>query len=242
MPRLFLVELFSGTGSVGDAAAERYSEDFEFRRHSVDIHPKYNPTTAVDLLQWDYQPALRAFLAERTAQDLVLVWMSPPCTHYSVARTTAKTPRDLEGSDALVERALEIMRWVQPDVWFLENPVGLLRRRPVMAPLESCLHICSYCRYGKSFRKHTCIWTNVDDVALMKCSTKTPCDHFREHRKHATTAQGGPNANKTPGSSSAEAAYPIPAPLVHQLFGRAIEVWEEQALLRWGQSVRAAAA
>ena len=84
-------------------------------KHSVDIHPKYNPTTATDLLTWDYQPPLKKFLSERTAHDLVLVWMSPPCTMYSVARTKAKTPRDLVGSDALVLKALAIKDWVRPN-------------------------------------------------------------------------------------------------------------------------------
>jgi site-specific DNA-cytosine methylase len=228
MASLFLVELFSGSGSVGRAVQEHYADDFEIKRHSVDIHPKYNPTTATDLLTWDYQPALKEFLAERTAQDLVVVWMSPPCTMYSVARTTAKTPRDLEGSDALVLKALEIMRWTKPNFWYLENPVGMLRGRPIMASLEPFLHICSYCRYGKAFRKNTCIWTNAK-VDLHRCSVKTPCDHYRATHKHPATAQG----------CNPESVYPIPAPLVHQLFDAAVAEWEDEALLRWGRSARA---
>jgi hypothetical protein len=156
---------------------------------------------------------------------------------YSMARTTAKTPRDLEGSDALVERALEIKAWVKPNVWFFENPVGLLRGRSIMAPLGPYLHICSYCHYGKRFRKNTCLWTNVNDVALKECSMKTPCEAYRLNKKHAATAQCGPSKDGTKGSGSAEAAYPIPAPLVHQLFDAAIAEWEEEALLRWGRSV-----
>ena len=241
MTKLFLVELFSGTGSVGHAVQERYGDDFEIRRHSVDVHPGYNPTTAVDLLTWDYKPALQGFLGGRSAHDLVVVWMSPPCTHYSVARTKAKIPRQLDWSDGLVLKALEIMRWVNPTFWFMENPVGMLMHRPIMAHLEPYLHICSYCRYGKPFRKNTCIWHNVNDIVLHRCCKATPCDYFREHRRHAVSAQSGPGRNKTPGTSTAEAVYPIPAPLVHQLFDAAVSEWEENALVRWGRSVRSTA-
>ena len=38
--------------------------------------------------------------------DLILA--SPPCTQYSCARTTARTPRDLAGSDAMVGHVLDL--------------------------------------------------------------------------------------------------------------------------------------
>jgi hypothetical protein len=222
MDRLFLLELFSGTGSVGDAARERYGDSL--RRYSTDINPKYSPTTAVNLLEWDYKPALDAFLAERTEDDFLVVWMSPPCTQYSIARSKAKTPRDLEGADALVQRALEIKDYVRPDAWFLENPHGdarsALRLRPLMQPLEQYRHMCCYCHYGKQFRKRTDIWTDVPTVALKTCSKATPCPHVA-NRRHPMTAQSGPSATAR-GSGSAEAAYPIPPQLVEYLLAEAL--------------------
>jgi hypothetical protein len=221
MGRLFLVELFSGTGSVGDAAAQLYGDSL--LRYSTDINPKYNPTTAVSLLEWDYKPALDAFLATRTLADCVVVWMSPPCTQYSIARSKAKTPRDLEGADALVRRALEIKDYVRPDAWFLENPHGdarsALRLRPLMQPLEPYRHMCCYCHYGKQFRKRTDIWTDAP-VALHICSKATPCPHVAAGR-HPMTAQSGPSATAR-GSGSAEAAYPIPQQLVEYLLAQAL--------------------
>jgi hypothetical protein len=217
---IYLVELFSGTGSVGDAAQELYGDSLQ--RYSTDINPKYNPTTAIDLLQWDYKPALEAFLAKRTPEDCVIVWMSPPCTQYSIARSRAKTPRDLEGADALVARALEIKDYVKPNAWFLENPHGdarsALRLRPIMQPLEEHRHLCTYCHYGKQFRKRTDIWTDVPGVALKSCSKGTPCPHVASTKKHKhpVTAQSGPSAGAL-GCGSAEAAYPIPFLLVKYL-------------------------
>ena len=58
-----------------------------------------------------------------------IVWASPPCTHYSVARTCASTPRDIEGSNALVKRTLDIINYLKPKAWFMENPkTGLLKQ------------------------------------------------------------------------------------------------------------------
>ena len=65
-----------------------------------------------------------------------MVWASPVCTHYSRARTTAKTPRDLVWADSLVLRALEIIEYFKPRYWFIESPQkGLLKTRPLMLDL-----------------------------------------------------------------------------------------------------------
>ncbi len=53
---------------------------------------------------------------------------APTCTQFSLARTTAKTPRDLRGGMALVKRCLEII-WEARfagtlHFWALENPMG----------------------------------------------------------------------------------------------------------------------
>ena len=79
-----LLELFSGTGSVGKVFREA-----GWRVTSVDCESKFNPTICWDVL------GLEPRLVEGRVD---LIWASPPCTHYSIARTTAKTPRDLEGS------------------------------------------------------------------------------------------------------------------------------------------------
>ena len=102
-----LLELFSGTGSVGRSFRSRGWEVF-----SVDIDADTNPTLVANVLdlQLDALPP-----------RVNCIWASPPCTHYSRARTKAKTPRDLEGSDALVRKVLNITdRYGVP--WFMENP------------------------------------------------------------------------------------------------------------------------
>ena len=38
-------------------------------------------------------------------------WASPLCTRYSMARTTAKSPRDLEDSDKFVQKVLDLAEY-----------------------------------------------------------------------------------------------------------------------------------
>ncbi len=44
----------------------------------------------------------------------------PTCTEYS--RVLTMRPRQLDDADALVRRALEIIEYLQPRMWVLENP------------------------------------------------------------------------------------------------------------------------
>ena len=106
-----LLELFSGTGSIGRAFQARGWDVF-----SVDIDKSSNPTLVADVLS--LQP-------DQLPPIVDLIWASPPCTHYSRARTKAKTPRDLEGSDALVNKVLELVSHYRAD-FFTENPHSVL--------------------------------------------------------------------------------------------------------------------
>ena len=84
---------------------------------------------------------------------------APTCTHFSMARTTAKTPRDLQTAFKVVHRCLEIIWHYQYsekthlEFWALENPAGLLRwflGRPY--------HTFDPCDYGDPYTKKTDLW------------------------------------------------------------------------------------
>ena len=82
-----------------------------------------------------------------------VVWASPPCVQYSCARTRGP-PRDLEGADRLVAKALEIIDHFGLTWWRVENPAtGLLKTRPVAQPLR-VPYVVSYCTYGFRYQKH----------------------------------------------------------------------------------------
>ena len=96
-----LLELFSGTGSVGSAFA---SAGWEVT--SLDSDPKTDATIHEDILTWDhtaYPPG-----------HFDAIWASPCCTHYSCARRGAKTPRNLALADSLVLRSREVSKDLNP--------------------------------------------------------------------------------------------------------------------------------
>ena len=143
-----LVELFCGTKSVG-----RAFEAAGWRVTSVDIEPKFEPTIVCDVLQ------LRP---EQIEGRVDLLWGSPPCTAYSTAKTTAKTQKDLEGSDKLVQKVLDLAaHWGCH--YFFENPWGLLRTRSVVEGIP--MRVVDYCIYNQD-DSHTHTQGQEEDLHL----------------------------------------------------------------------------
>lgn len=93
------------------------------------------------------------------AKNVYGILAAPTCTMFSLARTTAKTPRDLHGAMELVSKCLEIVwccreqRESKLKFWALENPVGLLRQflgKPFLT--------FDPCDYGDTYTKKTDLW------------------------------------------------------------------------------------
>ena len=206
-----LLELFSGTGSIGKAFKEKGWDVI-----SLDVNPKSGASIITDILEWDYKS-----LGEGHFDAL---WALPCCTHYSVARTTAKTPRDLEGADALVQRTKDIIEHFQPKIWAFENPAsGLLKTREVVAGLP--WKDISYCKYGYPYRKYTRIWTNSEKwIPRPKCCTANPCDRV-EGGRHLMSAQRGPSRGKgAQDRCSLAQLYSMPPQLCEEL----AKAWTEE--------------
>lgn len=114
-----MLDLFCGTGSVGNV----------FRRQgydvvSVDNDIRWKPDICVDVMVWDYRAAF-------PPRHFDVIAASPPCTEYSIALTTR--PRDLDTSNLIVKRTLEIIAYFLPSKWIMENPrTGLLKRQAVV--------------------------------------------------------------------------------------------------------------
>jgi len=206
-----LLELFSGTGSIG-----RAFRDLGWEVVSLDIDPKSGADIITDILEWDY--------TKFGVGEFDAVWASPVCTMYSVARTTAKTPRDLLWADSLVRRTLEIIELLEPKVWGFENPAsGLLKHRDVVAGLH--FKDISYCMYGYPYRKYTRIWTNSEKwQPRPKCTASNPCPIIREG-KHPQSAQRGPCRGKGKGDvCSLSMLYSMPPDLCKEI----AQAWTEE--------------
>jgi len=115
----------------------------------------------ITLPEWD----VRNFCIDAALDQLYNLNMSdvhgilaaPPCTHFSLARTRAKTPRDFKEAMGIVQACLEIIWHCRYDsplaFWCLENPMGYLRQflgKPAFTfdPYE----------FGDRYTKKTDLW------------------------------------------------------------------------------------
>lgn len=148
-----ILDLCGGTGSW----SKPYTDN-GYEVHVITL-PKY------DLFLTDFCDGKLRFsgndgtVLEVTAADVYGIFAAPTCTMFSLARSTAKTPRDLESGMKLVKKCLEIIWFCKErngsalKFWALENPMGLLRwflGRPLFtfSPEE----------YGENYTKKTDIW------------------------------------------------------------------------------------
>ena len=181
--KLKVLELFSGTGSIGKV----------FRKHgheviAVDVDGRFGCEIQDDILQF-------AYVKLPWVPDII--WASPPCTEYSRAKTMGV--RNLELADRLVAKFIEIRDYfleLNPSMlWFCENgQTTMLWQRDVAKTLWPRINL-SYCQYGKPYRKNTTIATNaIWDPSPKKCNPKT-CK-MMENGVHLFSAQQGPSKRK----------------------------------------------
>ena len=89
--------------------------------------------------------------------DIYGILASPVCTMFSLARTRAKTPRNLRQGMKLVIASLNIIWECRYDhklaFWAMENPMGILRQFLGIPVLTF-----DPCDYGDPYKKKTDIW------------------------------------------------------------------------------------
>lgn len=154
-----VLELFSGTGVLSAA--------FRERGHT---------TLTVD---WEesHKPDLKADIGTLSADDVVrlfgrpdVIWASPDCTTYSVMcisrhRDGVKPKSEYAAQcDRVNAHVCDLIRELKPRAWFVENPVGMLRKMPFILELMEDMggrrHTVTYCQYGERRQKPTDIFTN----------------------------------------------------------------------------------
>ena len=211
MPRL--LELCCGSKSVS-----KYFEAQGWECITVDIDKKFEPTIIADVRSIDPPNTWKA-------GEFDVVWCSPPCTFFSIARSRA--PRDFRSADQIVIACWDIIRHLISDTtknvfWFMENPAtGYLKTRPYMQEFEEEKKTLCYCKYGCPYKKSTNIWSNMDWEPRPMCNKWFRCLNFVDNH-HPQTAQKGPSKIKTGMTQDddfkSEDLYSIPQQLVAQLF------------------------
>ena len=199
-----LLELFSGSKSVSKAVGDHFTEVV-----SLDIIERYSPSICADILKWDYK--------KYEPGHFHTIWASPPCCEFSCLNYThpEKTP-NLALADAIVQRTLEIIDYLKPEQFFIENPqTGLLKDREYMEciPYQD-FDYCVFSNWG--YRKRTRIWT-CKDVKSMVCLGKGKCKNMEGGRHKAALGNATYPEYWERGTERQLQRYAIPPALIRYL-------------------------
>ena len=180
-----VLDLFCGTKSIANA--------FEAKGHEV-----YT-------IDWDkrFNPTLSADIGALTAQDIIelcggvpdVIWASPDCTTYSVAAISRHRRKDVgenlipisdyaKRCDEVNKHLIGLIKELNPQFWFIENPRAGLRKMDFMKDLPR--YTVTYCQYGENRQKPTDIWTNHKNPRF-----KPPC------KSGASCHEAAPRGSKT---------------------------------------------
>lgn len=187
---MLVLELFSGTRSIGKAFEQRghkvfsvdYDEFFE-----ADSHADIGCMGVLDVL-------------ELCGGYPDVIWASPDCTTYSVAALSRHRRRDpvtgwlmpvtdyAKICDAVNQHLMRLIARLNPRYWFIENPRGSMRRMPWMGGVPR--YTVTYCQYGFPYMKPTDIWTNHPGPRFKPpCHYGDPVPRTRASRKQERASE-----------------------------------------------------
>lgn len=184
-----VLELFSGTECISEAFRSRGHECY-----TVDWDVRFPSSLHIDIMDLTSEMVLEAF------GEPDVVWSGNDCTCFSVAsigfhrranRVTGNldpTSERAQRADAVNRHSLDLIRELHPRFFFVENPVGALRKMDYMHGIPR--YTTTWCQYGFPYRKATDIWTNHPNPQFKPpCRNGDPC-HESAPRGSKTGLQG----------------------------------------------------
>lgn len=163
-----VLELFSGTGSVGKVAKEMGWEVVSLDLKNADIE--------TNILNWDYKVY--------SPGHFDLIWASPPCDTFSVLRKSwigrklkchggQVCTRELLQNDIdtlglpIVRKTEEIIDYLKPKHYFIENPQTGQMKDYISRPFYD-VDYCKYADWG--YQKRTRVWTDLKGFVPKLCA------------------------------------------------------------------------
>lgn len=113
-----------------------------------------------------------------------IIWITPSCSSYSMAGIShhrRKINEVLEPvsnyakhCDDLNQKVIQLIKELNPKLYFIENPRAGLRKMSFMQDLPR--YTITYCQYGDTRQKPTNIWTNHPNPRFKPvCHRGDPC-------------------------------------------------------------------
>ena len=197
-----VLELFAGTRSIGKAFEERghevFSIEWDKTFSDIDLYADIGQLTADDILQVFGKPDV--------------IWASPDCTTFSLAgishhRRKDKSTGNLEPiseyarfCDSVDQNVIKLIKQLQPQYWFIENPLGGMRSMEWMMGFPR--YTVTYCQYGDTRMKPTDIWTNHPNPGFKPpCKYGSPC--------HESAPRGSKTGTQALKDSKSRSVIPV---------------------------------
>ena len=210
-----LLDLFSGTHSVGKVARE-----LGYEVVSLDLA---DATICCDVLVWDYGVYPVGYFD--------VVWASCPCETFSSVRrsnigrngyTRESIERDmLERGVPILRKTQEIINYFQPRLWFIENPQTGKMKDFIDPSLN--FYDVDYCKYSDwGYRKRTRIWTNKKGFIPRVCNKDCGYVENGRHIMNVTGAAKGRDSKGQGGGNNRAPRYKIPPLLLTHLLGQEV--------------------
>lgn len=143
-----VLELFAGTRSIGKAFEARghevFSVEWDKKFENINLYADIGQLTAQEVLEKFGHPDV--------------IWMSPDCTSFSISAISHhRKLNPLTGNldpisdyakfcDQVDQHCLELIKELNPTYWFIENPVGGMRKMVWMKDLPR--YTVTYCFSG----------------------------------------------------------------------------------------------
>ena len=167
-----ILELFSGSGSVGKVAKSLGYDVVSLDLKGADIN--------IDIMDWKYADEFKP-------GEFSHVWSSPPCETFSNCRrswigrktkyfgdkiiTAEMLDEDmLNNGLPILNKTIEIIDYFKPTYWYIENPQTGRMKDFIIDKQYFDVDYCMYSDWG--YKKRTRIWTNRENFKPLLCNKK----------------------------------------------------------------------
>ena len=161
------LELFKGTGSIST-----YCRNNGIECVSLDWNPNSKADICCDIMEFDYRQFAPKYFD--------VIWASPECKIYSSMQniwirrkwgSLGELKEEQRKHDKFIIKTLEIIDYLQPEVYFIENPASS-RIWEVEETKRDFYVRVDYCRFGFEYKKPTRILT-IKKINNCLCECKS---------------------------------------------------------------------